>query len=430
VIWQFFIRYLFSRRAGALVRLISWLCILGVGVGVLAMVVVLSVMTGFGGAIQERLLSVEPHIMVKLKDLKNESTAVIDLQVELEKLSLFPKKTEYFAFEDQDVIIRTIDGYFGGAVARGIEPTALKRMLDKLRAIEIEKESDIGQEIANTKDYKGWEQIEGLKAGEVVIGIDLAKSLGIFTGDEITAVPPESLLLPAGEVIPHEKVVVKRVLRTNLPDFDNGFLFYRRDMSFRWRDRPASLQKGVAVYLPDPYKADALIKRMPKNKNWEVESWNQRNSALFYSLKMEKLLMTVFLGLTLFIGSFSIVTVLVLLGTQKRRDIGILLACGFSKSKTRNLFAGVGFILSSIGVVSGLVIGLIICYILDNYSIIELPDIYYDQRIPVSVDAGLIGGLLLIAALIAFLGSWLPAYLNTSLTPVEALQLRQRNQKK
>ncbi|MCB0387043.1 MAG: hypothetical protein KDD43_16735, partial [Bdellovibrionales bacterium] len=133
--WKFFIRYLFSNRAGALIRTIAWICIVGIGLGVLSLVVVLSVMNGFNGTIRERLLAVEPHLVVSTRSLhdgvgKNRE----DLGTLRAEVGQLPGA--YAAIvESQDVILRTLEGTFGGAVAKGMDGESLERIfLDIQRA--------------------------------------------------------------------------------------------------------------------------------------------------------------------------------------------------------------------------------------------------------------------------------------------------------
>ena len=159
-------------------------------------------------------------------------------------------------------------------------------------------------------------------------------------------------------------------------------------------------------------------------KGLRVESWAERNSALFYSLKMERILMTVFLSLTLLVGSFSIITVLVMLGTQKRRDMGLLMALGLSPQRTRGLIARIGFLLSGLGVGIGLILGLGFTYVLDNYSFIQLPDIYYDTTIPVKIDPVGISLIAFIALGISMLAAWIPAYLTVEKSPSDSLRVQ------
>ena len=131
-----------------------------------------------------------------------------------------------------------------------------------------------------------------------------------------------------------------------------------------------------------------------------------------------------FLALSALIASFSMVTVLVLLMTQKRRDIGIFMALGFSAAATRKLFLKLGLLLSAIGFGGGLLLGLLVCVLIQKFPLPILPQIYYDTTIPVRIEPGLIAGVALISAVVALVGAWWPAKTYTQILPSEALRSR------
>ena len=415
--WDLFRHYLLSRRAGALIRTVAWLCMVGVGLGVMALIVVISVMNGFNESIKKRLLAVEPHLVVKVPGV-NHADALKGNPLFADLNSR--KGVETQVYESQDVILRTVDGLFGGAVARGIEPEALKFILRETRKAQPVVVSSDGTELPPISD-----QSTHLEQGEILVGIDLARSLGIFEGDKITVIPPEALLLPPGEAPPFERVSVKGLITTNIQDIDSKVIFYGRGHTFMTFRNSASHEAGYEVRLADTNGTDALKGELT-GKGAQAASWSDRNSALFYALKMEKLAMGIFLGLSAMIASFSIVTVLVLLLTQKRKDIGLLMSLGLSPKQTRGLFVRVGLTLSGIGIFGGLITGLVICFIVDRYPLPILPDIYYDATIPAKVDPRFVLGILGLSGLIAFFSADLPARAATRELPSEALRSQRR----
>lgn len=413
--WDFFKHYLLSRRAGALIRTVAWLCMAGVSLGVFALVVVISVMNGFNESIQKRLLAVEPHLVVKVPGLESIEALTSHGVFKLLKEN---KEAQTEIFENQDVILRTGDGLFGGALAKGIESQALSYILRETRKSSFQPPPSqaTSVEVPPLSD-----ETLKLGPGEILIGVDLARGLGIFEGDRITVIPPEALLLPAGEAPPFERVLVKGLLVTNLPDIDAKVIFYGRGQTFLTFRRSPSREAGYEVRLPDANRFDGL-KAQIESRGGKVETWIDRNSSLFYALKLEKMAMGTFLGLSALIASFSIVTVLVLLITQKRKDIGLLMALGLGPAQTRNLFVKVGLILSSMGIGTGLVLGVIVCVILDRFPITVLPDIYYDATIPAKIEPLFLLGILVASVSIAFVSAWIPARNTTSELPSEALR--------
>lgn len=378
---------------------------MGVGLSVVAMVVVISVMTGFGVGMRDRILSVEPHLVVEAPEPSTRREL-------LEKLNS-RKGIKAHLHESRDVMLRTVDGLYGGAAARGIASDTLKKILS-----DLEKKRSEGNLQLAERSFK--EDTYTLEKGEVVLGIDLANSLAIFPGDELVVISPEALLLPPGEVPRYERVRVKSLLRSNVPQIDSQVMFYGLGRTFRNLSYTQP-DLAIEVRLDDPTNFSDLKSDLEAN-GFSVQSWVDRNSALFYSLKIEKFLMTLFLSLTFLIGSLSIVTLIVLLSTQKRQDMGMLQAMGLATRRIRNLFAGMGVMLSASGMAVGLGLGLLICWWIDKFSILKLPDIYYDTKLPISIDYFTISTVLLLVFILSALSSIWTSRRSTPRNPIESLR--------
>ena len=401
------------------------LSLLGVTLGVMTMIVVLSVMTGFSRIIRDRLLSIEPHLTVSAAKAQIEDEGSIpgagqEPSPTRGTLSGFFEGTpgaEISSFERQDVIIRTMDGFFSGGVAKGLDERGLKLFWSGV----LRTKKKVGDPAVDGVAIKSEDFTTDLGPNEIIIGADLARGLGIFESDEVILLPPESLLAPKGEMPQVEKVTVRALLRTNIPEIDGHLLFYRKDRTLKRFQGAASRTYGFEVRLPDPDSVVQWIEPLSA-QGWKVDTWQTRNSALFYSLKMERMLFSLFLGLTIFISSFSIVIVLVMLSVHKRREIGTMMALGLSPARTQMVFTKLGLMLSGIGVLSGTILGLGICFVGRNLDMDFLPDIYYDTRIPFEIEPGLVVGILVIAGVVGLVAAWIPARLNSRLSPIEALR--------
>ena len=400
---QFFLRYLFSRAAGSLIRTISWIGLLGIAIGVMSMVVVLNVMNGLGANMKERLLAVEPHLIFQPPSPSQQEALLTQLTEDL--------NLNAFVFEEQDILVRTSEGFFKGAIAKGMDMAPLKDMLERI----TEASRRLDYEDAFLEDFN-------LNDNEVIIGMGLAKSLGIFEEDEIVIVAPEVLLLPPGSASPFDQVTVVGILRTAGVDSKtiSQTLFYKKGKTFATLGKTTSLKTGIEVHLEDPDNYEKYLNIA--DPDISVESWASRNSDLFYSLKMEKFLIIILLSLTLLISSFAIITVLVLLGIEKQRDMGILMSLGLSPQKTRRLMVGISCLLSGLGLFIGLTLGITISLILDDSRFIRLPDIYYDTHIPVKFDFVGMGWIVLLAVCISFLSAWIPAFLTVERSPSKSLK--------
>ena len=401
--WWFFKRFLLSKRSGSLARVISILCISGIGLGVFALIVVMSVMNGFNQAIRERLLSVEPHLVVTFKDGE---TSEKWTEWQSRFLSKNPEVLIY-PFERQDVILKTIDGYFSGAQARGLDSETLAYMLSRMAKGDKDREF----------------QVPALAESEILIGSELARSLQVFEEDVVTAIPPEGLLLPPGVAPKIAKLTVRGFISTFISDIDSHTLYYIRGKNLAGFGKTASYQSGVELMLPDPMDF-AVFKKEIIAAGFEVESWKDRNAALFRALMMERTLIGIFLILSTVIASFSIVTVLALLLTQKQREFGMLMSMGLSPRHAQRVFAKLGVLLALCGMGGGLIAGTIVSLYIEKNPLNVLPAIYQDSRIPALVDFKFILFIACGAICISLLAAWYPSRQISLLQPAEALRFK------
>lgn len=413
LVWHFFHHFIFSKRAGSLIRRISWLSVSAITLSVTAFFIVLFVMSGMNQSIQSRLMALEPHLYVTVPAIRQ--TSMLESHPVYQRLKEDPQN-RFYLFETQDIILRTQDGQFRGATARGVSPESLSFMIEKLSELDRAKNTQSGS-AAYT-----WDKDEMPAAGEVVMGVDLARGLGIFEGDSVTIIPPESLLLPMGEAPNFEKVKVRKIIATNLADLDSQFIFYQRGVTLARLSNSAGVQRGIEVWTPNGNNIEGLQKNLEKFDGVQVENWMQRNSALFYALKLEKISIGIFLCLAGLIAGSSILTVLTLLISQKKRDIAILRTIGLSGARTVKIFTQLGACLAGVGIFAGTIIGVGLSLYIEKYPINVLPDIYYDSQIPAHVDWKLVIIVLLVSAIVAFFGCWIPARGALEIQPSQALR--------
>ncbi len=405
-----------SRRAGSVVRTIARIAIVAVGIGIASWVLVSSVMNGFNETIRVRHLSTEPHVLVEIKNPKK-------IKVSEDKIKAI-LKTHDIALESmdgasaQDVIVRTYDGLFGGGVLKGLTPLAFKDFYERTRrAGLVGKISDTDSLPELSEDT--WK----LDKDEVVMGLDLARTLGVYEGELIVIMPPETLLLPKSEAPPYVQLKIKSLLSTRLPDVDSQWIFYNRESNIAALSQVVSRRENLELRLKDPFQ-DELVKGLLEKENFKISTWRERNKALFFALRLEKWAMSLFLGLSTLITCFAIISVLLLLIHQKRQEIGILMAMGLSQKKLKQIFVGIGLFLSLIGMGGGLVFGLTTSYLIDRYPVEVLPDIYYDATIPASIEPVQIVGIFFFAVALALFASWFPVRWSLKDSPSACLRKR------
>lgn len=411
---------IFSPRAGSLVRRIAWLAMGGIALSTTAFLVVLFVMNGMNASIKSRMLGLEPQLNISVADIKS-GDALANHPV-MQRIKEGEDNRAY-VYETQDVIIRSQDGQFRGGIARGVSEDSLQYMMQQLQRMEKSKGHGNKTSGETSEGANFWNPADLPLESEISMGIDLAQSLGVFEGDFVTIVSPEGLLLPPGQTPKFERVRIKKILVTSIADLDAQYIFYQRGLALNNISEGYGKRLGIEVFAPESVDLTKMADELEKFEGVHVETWMQRNAALFYALKLEKITIGIILGLAGFIASIAIVTVLVLLLSQKRRDIAILRTIGLSGKQTVMLFTKMGLMLSGTGLLVGIVLGTLLSLYIQENPVQFLPaDIYYDSSIPAKVDFVLVLGVIVVGGALAYLGSYFPSRTASHEEPSQALR--------
>lgn len=404
--FEFFHRFLISKRAGSLVKTIARISIIGIWLGVTSLIVVVSVMNGFNRSIRTRLIEVEPHLVIDFDQIQ--SAKEIVKHPVYEKLKSYP--TELVApISHQDVILRTSDGFVQHAIANGVTRERLMQLLD------------YANKKAGKKDLELQTKIEDLQPGEIVLGVGLADMIGLFRDDSVVIIPPENLLLPSDEIPRLSQGVVRGFLQTDVDRIDARSFYYILDQSFPRLSRAASRHIALEVWLKDAEQAEA-VKAQLQSPGIKVETWKERNAALFFALRIEKFVVSFLVGLSTLIAGLSIISVMVLLLTQKKKDVGNLLAMGMTRKRTKNTFVEIGMFLAFTGVLSGLVTGIVLALFVDRYSQDVLPAFYEETNIPAEIQWQQVAAIIIIAFVFSYLALNITMKKLSSFRPSEILR--------
>lgn len=391
---SFFFKYILSPRASSLIRPVSLVCIFGLIVSIASLVVVISVMSGFGSSLKDRLLSHEPHLVV-YKSASQGMDFLDNVRKILIQSHLDKDIQSIRSFETQDIILKNAEGNFAGAIARGYDSTDLKAL--------TQGSDDKYFEGVNSKVEWDSSNIADVKKTRtrIHIGVELADQLSAYEGDFVFVMPAESLLTPPTEMVPPEEVQIDSLIFSSHSYTNNKKILYETNSIASLKDT-ASLSQGVEIFLQDPAKYKPY-KEILKTKGFDVQSWSDQNSSLFFALKIEKIIMTVFLALAALIAGFSIASMIQLLMTQQRQDIGILMVMGYPIRQVRKLFVHLAFMMAFLGVSGGVLLGYLICIFLKFVPIDLLPSIYVDRKIPVIMQTEVFVGVFILAGLLAYI---------------------------
>ena len=412
--FEFFIarRYLKAKRKQAFISVITFLSVSGVAVGVMALVVVIAVMTGAESDFRERILGLEPHIMIMRHEGAFKDYARIG-----EKVRRMPEVTGVSPFVYAQVMLKSASNV-SGALLRGVDPNASVQIVKNMDNKELDKK--ITSFSATERDEEGNLMP---RAPGIVLGVDLAKSLGVAEGDIIYIVSPRGMMSPVGHIPSMSRFRVTGHFRSGLYEYDNAFCYVHMQEAqkiFRMGDAVSA----IGVWIKDIYKADQMAEAIGADIGFPywTKDWMQMNQSLFSALKLEKTAMFIILTLIVLVAAFNIASTLIMMVMEKTRDIAILKAMGASNANVRKIFVYQGIAIGAIGTSIGLLLGYLLCVILRQYKFINLPDIYPFATLPVEVEALdmlLIG---LSAMAICYLATLYPARQAAKLDPVEAIR--------
>ena len=398
------LRYLFSRRKQTFIYIISLMSILGVGLGVGALVVVLGVYNGLTTDMRDKILGANAHAIV-MAHTPNAFEHVPDIA---KRASKAPHITGATPFIYSEVMLSSGRGV-KGIILRGIDPQTaapVVTMLQKLRAGSV---ADLEQ--------------EGTPG--IIIGDELASRLGLIVGSRINMLSSSGESGASGFKPRIRPFVVRGIFKTGMYEYDSSLAFVTLAAARDTLGLPDGFLTGVEVTVDDLFAADKIAAGLSETLGYPfyVRHWMEMNANLFAALKLEKIGMFILLTMVVLIGSFSIVTSLVMLVMEKTRDIAILMSMGATRRTIRRIFMLQGTIIGFIGTMLGYAMGLSLGWALKRYQFIKLPEnVYTLDHLPIIItwsDVLIIGAS---AMLLCFLATLYPARQASRLEPAEALR--------
>jgi lipoprotein-releasing system permease protein len=397
------LRYLMARRKQAFISLISLVSTVGVAVGVMALIIALALMTGLQGELRDRILGSMAHIYVW------KTGGIQDVQAEVAKL-------------------RRVDGVVGAAPAiqgKALVTTDKADAFISLKGIDPALEPDV----TDLKKSMLRGRIEDLSGNSeeappgILIGRELSQQLGANVGDLVTLVTPQGTLSPMG-MIPHpRRLRVVGIYGLGLYEFDSAYGFISLDLAKRLvgKAAPDLIQLRVA----DIYLAPEIAERVTGTLGPEYisQDWADTNQTLFSALWLEKMAISIAVGLIVVVAALQIVATLILLVMEKSRDIAILKTMGTPSPRIMRIFMLQGLIIGIIGTTIGGTGGLALCWVLDHYRLIHIPmDVYQVSYVPFVVLPVDFVVVIASAILICFLSTIYPSRQASKLDPVQALR--------
>ncbi len=405
-----------SRRNG-FISFISGVSMLGIALGVAALIIVLSVMNGFQKEVRDRMLSVVSHI--EIFDVSGQALA--DAPALMARLQQYPQVVGAAPFIATQALLARGDD-MKGVIVRGIDPSAEPDVSDMWSGA-----APSGSALSRT------EMTERLLPGSfaIVLGAELARALGVRTGDRVTLIAPSGQVTPAG-VGPRLKQL------TVVGTFDSGHYEYDSAMALVHVEDAARIFRlegpsGVRLKLNDLHQARTVADTMRQTLGSDVvvRDWTRQNRTWFAAVQVEKRMMFIILTLIVAVASFNLVSTLVMTVTDKRADIAILRTLGASPTSVMAIFVVQGAMVGVIGTLLGLALGLGVALHIDvivpaleqALGASFLPkDLYIISRMPSDPQAADIVPITVIALLMAFFATLYPSWHAAQVNPAEALR--------
>ncbi len=398
-----------ATRRNGFISFISGVSMLGIALGVAALIIVLSVMNGFQKEVRDRMLSVLSHIEV----FEGNGQAIPDLQRTLSLIEQRPEVLGAAPFVGAQALIARGED-MKGVLVRGIDPALEPRV------------TDLAADLADTV-------LPRLKAGEfgIVLGGELARSLGVIAGDTVTLIAPSGQVTPAG-VVPRVRSM------TVVGTFDSGHYEYDSALAMLHHEDAARIFRvegptGVRVKIRDLHAAREVAVHMAAElpPGLVVRDWTRQNRTWFAAVQLEKRMMFIILTLIVAVAAFNLVSTLVMTVTDKRADIAILRTLGASPGSVMGIFVVQGAAVGVIGTGLGLLLGLGIAFNIDTLvPALErllgasfLPqDIYLISRMPSDPQQGDIMPVAIISLVLSFAATLYPSWRASRVNPAEALR--------
>jgi lipoprotein-releasing system permease protein len=396
------VRYLLARRKQAFISLISLISVLGVAVGVMALLIALALMTGLQGELRDRLVGSTAHVYVfKVGGIQDPDDDIRRLREIPEVVGAAPvllgQALVQSATGDAPIQVK--------GIVPGLEPTVTN----------VSRSMQAGSLDALAPPSEG-------PAG-IVLGRDLADKLAVSIGDLVRVVTAEERLTPLGMMPRMRQFKVVGIFKLGLFEFDSAYGFVHIDVakSLLNTDKPAFIELRVR----DLFKARDVADEIPDRlgSDYVAQDWADMNKSLFSALWLEKMAISITIGLIVMVAALNIIASLILLVMEKSRDIAILKTMGSPARSIRRIFMLQGLIIGLIGTAAGAAGGLALIYVLDRFQLIHVPiDVYQIAYVPFKLDA--LDGVVVIAAavLICFIATIYPSRQASKLDPAQALR--------
>jgi lipoprotein-releasing system permease protein len=408
-------RYLRAKRRQAVIGVITIISVIGVTAGVASLVIALSINAGFQKDLQDQLLGSQSHINL----VRVQNDGIEDWQALMTRLAKEPHVTGV-APAMYGQVMATRAARASGALVKGVIPEYENRVSELLKSIKLGSAAAL-EPCADTD--------EACKSGKsippIVLGKDLAETIGATVGSTIMIISPQGELSPIGMMPKYQQFKVAGIFRSGFYNYDSAWAFIRLSDAQRLFSLPDTVISVIEFKIDDLYKAEEVGNTLEKaaGPGFVAKNWMDENRALFRALRLERVVTFLTIGLIVFVAALNILISLIMMVMEKTKDVAVLISMGAKRRQIRGIFMFQGVLIGVIGTVAGLVLGYGVAIAGAKYHFIALSaEVYSIDYLPFAPR--LIDGVLIaaVALLISFVATLYPSWSAARVLPAEALR--------
>ena len=397
-------RNLKPKKKEGFLKIISIFSFLGIMLGVAILIIVMSVMNGFKTDLTKKILGLNPHIVIQPNSFVIDENYISQLKDKFKDISLSK------SFSGEGIIISNDNAK--GVILKGINKNEQKTI-----------------DFLNNNITTG--NIKTFKKNYVFIGTELAYNLDLKEGDNISLMSSAFVATPLGSLPKQESFKIAGTFNTGFLEFDQNIVFLDIENALSIFDKEEK-DLNIEIYLKDPLDANSYKKKIEKiNPNFFIYTWSDLNKSFFSALKVERNVMFIILTLIVIVAAFNIISGLTILIKNKTKEIAILKTLGLSNKSIKKIFFLTGFSIGFFVTVSGIILGIVFSYNIEQFRIIlssvfnlEIfpPDIYFLEKLPSEISFYSISIIFILSLVVSAIASYLPAISISKMKTFRALK--------
>ena len=398
------LRNLRPKKKEGFLKIISIFSFLGIMLGVAILIIVMSVMNGFKKDLTQKILGLNPHLVIQPNSFKIDEEFISKLKKEFKQINL---SKSYFG---EGIIISKNNAK--GVILKGVD----------------RNEKNIVQFFNN---FKTAGDLNSFNQNKVFIGSEMAFNLNLKVGDKINLMSSVFVPTPFGNLPKQENYKIAGIFSTGFLEFDQNIVFLNISDALSIFDKE-SRDQNIEIYLPDPLDANYYKNKIQKlNPNFFIYTWSDLNKSLFSALKVERNVMFIILTLIIVIAAFNIISGLTILIKNKTKEIAVLKTLGLSNQSIKKTFFLTGLTISFFATISGIVLGILFSLNIEKIRIIfsslfnmEIfpSDIYFLDKLPSEISFNSIATIFIVSLVISSIASYLPAMKISKMSTFRALR--------